>query len=193
MTSFLDFYLRRMVAPEHVERVRAVLATDAERAKALAPKALLDALERTAPEPATFDALASPARLQAMLLYFGCIKQVGHRLWSRGPEPMPWIRSAPIDAQPWGKAIDGGLCPGVRELDGRTVTPEHQIEGVSRLVHDHGWTALAFWDRSVDDRPGSCSVWVAEGMHSAEAMIAAARAGYPTVWARYSFPVVVEP
>jgi hypothetical protein len=46
--SFLAFYLTKMVDPEHLERVRQVLATDPERAKQLASPALLAAIEETA-------------------------------------------------------------------------------------------------------------------------------------------------
>lgn len=40
---------------------------------------------------------------------------------------------------------------------------EKQPQGIATLSHKGGWTALAFWDRSGDDRFESRSVFVAEG------------------------------
>jgi hypothetical protein len=51
------------------------------------------------------------------------------------------------------------------------------------------WTALAFWDRSVDDRYGSNSVFILRGALSFEEAVTLAREQFPEVWARFSFTV----
>lgn len=80
---------------------------------------------------------------------------------------------------PWGYDVDGRLQP-----DGP------QREGVALVHHKDGWTALAFWDRSVDRRGGSSSTFLCEGTYAFDEMVEKARAAFPAIWARYRFPVV---
>jgi hypothetical protein len=91
------------------------------------------------------------------VFYFGCWDAIGHFLWT------PSGVSVPLSTTPWGNAVDTGLCPGKRDRRGE-VACENQREGEAALHHLDGWTALAFWDRSVDTRHGSNSAFLAEGM-----------------------------
>lgn len=132
--------------------------------------------------------------------YFGCIDRPGHYLWESRPqstrEPIlgtrlqPGIRyiSYSLADQPWGSAVDGGLCPGAPDLPEGVA--KFQPEGVAKLHHRDGWTALAFWDRSVDARQNSCSVFLFEGHMEWEAVIFRSRELFPAVWARFTFDVV---
>lgn len=125
------------------------------------------------------------------LIYFGCYRETGHFFWR------PGMQYAPYDGNvtPWGWAIDGGLCPGASTNPDRTwERGRPEVEGEVVLHHKNGWTALAFWDRSVDQRPGSNSVFCAEGNFTFEEMCALAQQHFPTVWSRFKFTVrLAEP
>ena len=109
------------------------------------------------------------------VLYFGCIKEAGHYLHNTKGK-----RSLDFSVVPWPK-IDGVLCP------------EYTIkEGASKLHHKDGWTALAFWDYSVDKRPGSNSVFFAEGIHGFEHMIQFGKDYFGQIMERFSFTIKRE-
>lgn len=77
------------------------------------------------------------------------------------------------------RSPDSTLCPVGRE-----------IEGAAKLIHDpSGWTALAFWDRSGDSRPGSNSVFIAEGTYAFNGMLVECKARFPSVFSRIAFPI----
>ena len=107
------------------------------------------------------------------IYYFGCIGDSGHYLWRND-----YNRGLDFDVTPWGTDIDTGLCP-----------PGNQPQGLAALHHKDGWTALAFWDRSVDKRPGSNSVFLANRVVDFDGMMALARANFPAVIARLPFPI----
>lgn len=116
------------------------------------------------------------------LLYFGCIGESGHYLWSS-----PYRRTRDIDETPWGMKIDGKLCPPADPW-GRNGQPQ----GRAALHHKDGWTALAFWDRSVDKRPGSNSVFVADECLSFDQIVTVAKERFPGVWKRLAFDVTPQ-
>lgn len=75
----------------------------------------------------------------------------------------------------------------LRPFDARwcsTGASDPQREGIVRLHHVAGWTIAAWWDRSADTRPNSNAALVAEGTHSWEVMLAAAREAFPREIAR---------
>jgi hypothetical protein len=76
--------------------------------------------------------------------------------------------------------IDSGLCYGYCT----------SFEGQSVITHKDGWTALSFWDRSIDSRPGSNSNFLAEGIFSFDEMVKLAQEKFPSVWNRFKFPIV---
>lgn len=80
-----------------------------------------------------------------------------------------------LHRNPWGLRIDGGLLP----------KQEHQHEPI--VSHQDGWTAMAFWDRTVDTRPGSNSCFLAEGDYSLDEMCALAVKHFPRVVKRFPF------
>lgn len=118
------------------------------------------------------------------VLYFGCIDESGHYLVEgeksahRG-SGIPWRE----------EQLDLTLCPGVRKVS-YGYEAEVQNEGAAKLHHKDGWTALAFWDRSVDHRRNSNSVFVVEGVHEFDEAIELARQAYPHIWKRFGFEVV---
>lgn len=110
--------------------------------------------------------------------YYGCHEHPGHYMF------VPGMRNDYkfLYNNPWGVQVDTGLCPGGLE-----------IEGNALLHHKDGWTALAFWDRSVDKRGKSNSVFLAEGTFDFERMIDLAKEFFPEVMERIKFPIVEAP
>ena len=80
----------------------------------------------------------------------------------------------------------------IGKLDGGFLTRPalHGTEGEARLTHTHGWTVLAFADRSVDHRPNSHSTYVINGTYDFAQMKAMCSMWFPEVWKRYRFEVV---
>lgn len=131
--------------------------------------------------------LTTPPRV----FYFGCIRRPGHYWWrAEGADGKDFkgIPSPPASPRPW----ELKELPREHEVDGKLapIGSFDQVEGVANLVDLlPGWTLLAFWDRSVDGRQGSNSVFAVEGKHDFDATVAAARAAFPSVWARFKFEV----
>lgn len=69
---------------------------------------------------------------------------------------------------------------------------KHQPQGKARVTLHHGWTLMAFWDRSGDSRFGSYSIFLAEGVFSFDEMVAFASARFPSVWQRITSAFKVE-
>lgn len=133
--------------------------------------------------------------------YFGCWLRSGHDLWDRGlgGTPVSWYdqgatrrRLLGVSANslggptqgeiPWGYSLDGGLLRGKSLRQGEAV-----------IEHRDGWTALSFWDYSVDSRPGSSSTFVFDEELEPEAALEAARESFPPVFARFTFAVSLSP
>ncbi len=109
----------------------------------------------------------------ARLLFFGCWDRLGHALHT------PAGRTLGASASPWGFSIDAGL------LDQRAP----QVEGVAVVAQRDGWTAISFWDRSADPRPGSNTAFLVDELVSGEDLLARAREAFPAVFARFGFEV----
>lgn len=129
--------------------------------------------------------------------YFGCWREPGRRLWHPASDGTPMqmydrgeserrllglpsaMRGGPTPGEiPWGYSLDGGLLKGKRLPEGAAV-----------VEHRDNWTALSFWDCSVDSRPGSCSSFVFDALLSPEEALAAARASFPPIFERFEFEV----
>lgn len=118
--------------------------------------------------------------------FFGCWDQRGHYLW--GPERRHVPR--PEDDLP------ASLQP--HQLDTRYAPrDERQVASRARTTHVDGHTVLAWWDRSVDLRPGSNSALVAEGTWTPEEMVGFGVLAFPQLARRHRFvlellPLVIE-
>jgi hypothetical protein len=110
------------------------------------------------------------------MFYCGCHGDTGHYVWSEDG----WRSYKLWKEQPWGNAIDGGLQP-----------PKWRDNGMTRFTQKHGWSALSWWDNSIDTRPGSHSTFVVEGTHSAEEVLAMARNRFPWVFSRFKYEIVL--
>lgn len=104
--------------------------------------------------------------------YFGCNERAGHFLW----DPSLFLTQND-DKIPW-RNIDGGLCPKNKE-----------VEGEALLHVKDGWTAISFWDRSVDKRGACNSSFIAEGVHTFDEMCKIAQEKFPKVWGRFPFKI----
>lgn len=125
------------------------------------------------------------------IYYFGCIERAGHYLF----EP-PEKSAHRYATTPWGPHPDGSLAPHenprcdfVKKFFGCRCS---QTQGIAALHHKEGWTALAFWDRSVDSRMGCNSNFLVEGTFTFDEMIELARQHFPTIMIRFKFPIVPQ-
>lgn len=110
--------------------------------------------------------------------YFGCRDQAGHYLFDQsGQENYGYGPERPLGQ------FDGCLAP----------QPERDlyVAAVSRLG-GVGYTALAWWDRSVDKRPASNSIIFAPGLDGDPAeLLAEAERRFPWVFSRLPQPVTL--
>jgi hypothetical protein len=142
------------------------------------------------------------------IYYYGCGNdEAGHYFWRPvkshyryGIEKVrndhgtlawsPQLGTQPKDFKPivpWGYSVDGSLQPLIRNDQGGS---SYAKQGEAKLHHKDGWTAIAFWDNSVDDRPGSTSTFVMEGEYDFDEALAIAKENFPSIFERYSFEVV---
>jgi hypothetical protein len=110
--------------------------------------------------------------------YFGCRQRSGHYVFAAAGSPPLDYYDIPIPK------LDGSLPP-----PGDPWGKPGQVQGRARLHHINGWTAVAYWDRSVDERGGSNSVFLAPGVFSFEEIMASAREAFPDVLDRISFKI----
>jgi hypothetical protein len=114
------------------------------------------------------------------VFYFGCYDDKGH--YALAADGLGLRYSAEerdfVKNNPWSYKIDGGLC-----------RSWPQTEGEALIHHKDGWTALSFWDRSIDSRPGSNSNFLAEGTYTFAEMVEIATKNFPSIMKRFKFPV----
>jgi len=104
------------------------------------------------------------------LLYFGCQRRSGHFFWA--PNGRSYLYNPPIPPD-LANGFDKAHPPqGTREANRYVVR------------HLHGYTVLAFWDYSVDSRPGSNSAFIAPGNITDADVLALAAEYFPDVLAR---------
>jgi hypothetical protein len=118
-------------------------------------------------------------------LYAGCIQRSGHYLWTAygeradhhyGPEaPIPW--------ESW----DGPLQPTRTQKEGLAVIHYKREEGGPI------WTAISFWDRTVDSRGNSSSNFFFDSHLSFADALADAREHWPRIFERFTFEVTEAP
>lgn len=124
--------------------------------------------------------------------FFGCAAVpeddgAGHFLYGQG-HSAAGIRTVYRDESketPWTvQELDCGLLEGPRQKT-RVYSPgEPQTQGMARLVHKDGWTALSLWDRTGDGRGNSNSALLVEGLYSFGQMTALFEKTFPVLWAR---------
>src|SRR5512139_4021755 len=114
--------------------------------------------------------------------YFGCWEHMGHFLYDvTGRRTTPEQLNLPWRAE----EFDGRLCPGWSR--DRQLSLEE--EGEALVHHRDGWTALGFWDRSLDKRYNSVSVFFLPGLMAYDEVLMEAKRIFPKIWKRFSFQV----
>ena len=113
------------------------------------------------------------------VLYYGCHKGVGHYLHNSTGN-----RICEHEGLPWHRAeIDGRLQPTGPQYQGRIAHHQRQ-----------GWTALAWWDRSVDGRGKSSSTVLINAEQDPEQALATAKAALPWLFERINYHLrLIEP
>jgi hypothetical protein len=114
------------------------------------------------------------ADLRRPIYYWGCWEQAGHHLWSRHPGQPPHAALPRWLAQPWRTRLDAGLLAAIE--------PGPPVQLVYAQLD--GWTAIAWWDRTVDDRPGSNSAFLAPELLSEDEILARAQVDWPEIFVR---------
>jgi hypothetical protein len=80
----------------------------------------------------------------------------------------------------------------IGDLDGKLQPKDpQQREGLAVLHHKEGWTALAFWDRTVDKRMACCSVYLADEILDFDEMVKRSKARFGERWRAMAFDVVL--
>lgn len=129
------------------------------------------------------------------MFYFGPWKSPGHYFFDeRGRS----VREDEVPGFPFGHygdkvSVDGCLQPGCPLADDRLrrKRPGYDVEGLALLHSVQGWTALCFWDRSVDPRGACNSNYFAAGEFTFEQMVELAQARFAERWSRMNFPVTL--
>ena len=125
------------------------------------------------------------------MLYLGPLQESGHFLFYEGGAQVSW---GVVDTIcPWKLAeIDGGLQPGCPDPADRLQRRTRPMrEGEALLHHKDGWTALAFWDSTIDTRPGCSSTYIIKGIFTFENMVELAQTRFAERWNKMRFTVTL--
>jgi hypothetical protein len=113
------------------------------------------------------------------VFYFGCIRVAGHYLFDPRTQRSVYDVPHPWQGEPH---IDGGLAPAKRAERYNIVEAP---QGQAALHYKRGWTALAFWDRTVDSRGACSSTFLAKGFFDYDELVDLAKAQWPALWERF--------
>lgn len=124
------------------------------------------------------------------MYYFGPWDRAGHHLHNE-----LGCHVWDVSDLPWGNEADGGLQPHFEDCRKRRGSSSYcdcgrGPEGVAVVHYKNGWTALSFWDRSVDTRGACNSSYFAEGTFTFDEMVALAKERFAYRWNKMSFAVV---
>ena len=106
--------------------------------------------------------------------YFGCWNSLGHHLYNHVGRLLHPFKNA----LPW-KQIDGTLCPA-----------DTKQQGIVKIHYKNGWSAAAFWDYSVDHRPGSNSVLFVEDLIDITQVRGEFQETFPQIYNRFAFDLI---
>lgn len=116
---------------------------------------------------------------QKMLFYFGCIGGAGHYLHDIYGH---------VHEKTLGYKFPNDNCRFLGLLDAVYAPGTKQSEGEYQETNVGNFKIVAWWDRSVDKRPGSNSALVGIGYENAEEMLNDAYKQYPSVMNRQERP-----
>lgn len=121
--------------------------------------------------------------MEKKLFYFGCRGQKGHFFYG-GPGPYCDSITGEFPGLNYNilRVIDGTFTPGFTHK-----------QGIYQVAEIGPVKIVAWWDYSVDSRPGSNSNLIGSGYANAEEMIDAAFKKFPDVMNRQSRPIPLTP
>lgn len=131
--------------------------------------------------------------------YFGCLGEVGHFFHIKRGMRAGHDGDLEFELGQHLRGLDGAHCWNGRGRDGRRSysSERDETEGLAIVRHHagtprsmDGWTTLAFWDRSIDRRGASNSLFITRGHLSFAQIVRASKHQWPQVWARFTFGVV---
>jgi hypothetical protein len=126
---------------------------------------------------------------EPLMVYFGPLTESGHFMFYETGEKVLYRDGNALCPWPYNE-IDGTLQPGHPEPGDRLQRRTRQMrEGEALLHHKEGWTALSFWDFTVDKRPGCSSTYLAKGTFTFEQMVELAKARFSERWSKMRFEV----
>lgn len=128
-------------------------------------------------------------RPDAECFYFGCIDGPGHFFHGQG-RGCHAFRELEDRLRLLFAGLDGTLCWNSPRSERDRYARRDEAEGRAFVTHRGGWTALAFWDRSVDRRGACNSVFFVRGTLTFAQIVRVARHRWPNIWSRFDFPVV---
>lgn len=114
--------------------------------------------------------------------YFGCRSKElhGHYLFDKDLRLVNSLIPAGFPVRK--ETLDGGLMPiGLGQDEGKGV--------LVYFFTDKWWTVLSFWDKSVDRRYNSTSVFMLSGKHNFRETIIITKEIFPSIWERINFEV----
>lgn len=122
------------------------------------------------------------------MLYFGPLYESGHFFHYEDGHS---TSRDEVDGVPWkAHEIDGPLQHGAPDPSDRLQRRTRPtVEGEAAIHHKDGWTALTFWDYTIDKRGGSSSTYLSEGVFTFPQMVVLARQRFPKRWAMMRFEV----
>lgn len=114
------------------------------------------------------------------MFYYGPWNCPGHFLFSEQGRSVKRSERGTFPWDEWDSEIG---------IDGKLQPQGDKTEGVALLHHKDGWTALSFWDYSVDVRGGCNSNYFAEGQFTFDEMVEMAKTRFAVRWNRMAFEV----
>lgn len=130
------------------------------------------------------------------MFYFGPWNKPGHYFFDEHGYSVDEDRKAefPFGHRQGKVGVDGRLQPGCPDPSDRLQRRTRgEVEGEALLHHIQGWTALCFWDRSVDTRGACNSNYFAEGTFTFEEMVEMAKECFALRWNKMKFEVRLVP
>lgn len=112
-----------------------------------------------------------PYGAKSKVYFFGCYGGGGHYFFD--PETRQSVGRAKTPG-PWGLSIDGSLAPKNDRTANKAV-----------VTHKDGWTALSFWDYTIDSRPGANANFLTRGEYDFAEMIELATEQWPQIMRRF--------
>lgn len=131
--------------------------------------------------------------MDARMFYFGPWDRAGHSLVS---EIGHSVYGSALGTFPWTDGeMDGQLQPHFKDCRMRGSSRYCECpggpEGKALLHYRQGWTAISFWDRSVDKRNACNSSYFAKGTFTFDEMVEMAKRRFAIRWNKMNFEVTL--